>query len=457
MSRRRREPGTGTGHLTAHQAGRRDGRWTGRRQVVVGTVALAAAALLSACTSSVPASGPSTAATPPPAPSPSPTAPPEPENPWGPTAAEVADATADAAELSDEEVAGQVIVGRLHGTDPVTAAQLVADLHLGGVMVTGASVASLEQVRALSAGVHDAVAGSGRDWPGIVSTDNEGGLVQRMSGAVGPWTSFPSFAVAGEVAAAGEPALVRDAHTAMANELRASGVTVNWAPVADVTVPGQDVTIGSRAAGADPATVGAAVVPAVRGLLGGGILPSVKHFPGHGSLTTDSHLALPVHEGDAEHLATTELPPFSEAVRAGVPMVMVAHVDVPAWDPGVPASLSPEAYRVLREDLEFAGVTVTDSLGMGALAQIGDAGDVAVDALQAGADLLLNPADNAVAHAGVVAALEDGTLDRARVDEAAGRVIAMMRHQAELAAAAGPPGEVGDGAAAAEALRYAAR
>ena len=446
-------------HATGAPNGDRAARRTGRRQVAVaGTAALAAAALCAACTSSVPAAGPNpTTATSAPTSTPSPSAAPEPENPWGPTAAEVAAATADAAELSDEEVAGQVIVGRLHGTDPATAEQLVADLHLAGVMITGASVASLDQVQALSAGVQDAVDGSGRDWPGVVSTDNEGGTVQRMSGAVGPWTSFPSFAAAGEVAAAGAPGLVRDAHTAMARELRASGVTVNWAPVADVTVPGQDVTIGSRAAGSDPATVGAAVVPAVRGLLAGGVLPAVKHFPGHGSLTTDSHLALPVHGADAEHIAGTELPPFADAVEAGVPMVMVAHVDVPAWDPGVPASLSPEAYRVLREDLQFAGVTVTDSLGMGALAQVGDAGDVAVAALRAGADLLLNPADNAVAHAGVVAALGDGTLERDRIDEAAGRVIAMMRHQAELAAAVGPPGAVGDGAAAAEALRVAAR
>lgn len=93
---------------------------------------------------------------------------------------------------------------------------------------------------------------------------------------------------------------------------------------------------------------------------------------------------------------------------------------------------------------------------MGALATVGDAGDIAVAALRAGADLLLNPADNAVAHAGVVEALRDGTLDRERLDEAAGRVIAMMRHQAELAEAAGPPREVGDGAQAAKALRDAA-
>jgi len=424
------------------------------RRTLAGAVAGLALAALCACSSSVTPASERPGTVPPSAPALA--APPEPSNPWGPSATEVAEATEDAAELSDPELAGQLIVGRLHGTDPATAEELVTDLHLAGVMVTGDSVSSLEQVLALSAGVHDAVAADGRDWPGIVSTDNEGGTVQRMSGQVGPWTSFPSFAAAGRAAVAGETGLVRDAHEANARELRASGVTVNWAPVADVTVPGQDVTIGSRAAGEDAETVSAAVVPAVRGLLDGGVLASVKHFPGHGSLATDSHLALPVHGGSAEDIAENELPPFRAAVEAGVPMVMVAHVDVPAWDAGVPASLSPEAYRILREDLEFSGVTVTDSLGMGALATVGDPGDVAVGALLAGADLLLNPADNAVAHAGVVEALQDGTLDRDRLEESAGRVIAMMRHQQRLAEEAGPPGDVGDGAAAAQALREAA-
>ncbi|PFG37969.1 beta-N-acetylhexosaminidase [Georgenia soli] len=426
---------------------------TRRRALVTGAAGLAAAALLAACSASVTPAGEGAGTSPPPGPTA--TVPQEPANAWGPGAADVAEATADAAELSDAELAGQLIVGRLHGTDPATAEDLVTELHLAGVMVTGDSVASLEQVRALSEGVHDAVAADGRDWPGVVSTDNEGGTVQRMSGRVGPWTTFPSFATAGRAAAAGETRLVREAHEAMARELRASGVTVNWAPVADVTVPDQDVTIGSRAAGEDPGTVGAAIVPAVQGLLGGGVLASVKHFPGHGSLTTDSHLALPVHDGTADEIARRELPPFAEAVEAGVPMVMVAHVDVRAWDPGVPASLSREAYRILREDLDFAGVTVTDSLGMGALAAVGDAGDVAVAALGAGADLLLNPADNAVAHAGVVEALQDGTLDRERLEQSAGRVIAMMRYQARLAEEAGPPGEVGDGARAAQALQHA--
>lgn len=374
-------------------------------------------------------------------------------HPWGPTPQEVAAATAEAAAMSPEEVAGQVIVGRLYSPDPAQAAALVRDLHLAGVMLTGQAVAGLDQVSALAAAVE--VAASGRDWPAIVSTDNEGGTVQRMSSRTGPWTTFPAFAVAGQVR---DPAVVTEAYAAMGRELRASGVTVNWAPVADVTVPGQDVTIGSRAAGEDPAAVARTAVAAAEGLLAGGVLPAVKHFPGHGSLTADSHVGLPAYAGTPADLRERDLPPFATAVEAGVPMVMTAHVVVPAWDPDRPASLAPEAYRVLREDLGFGGVAVTDSLGMGGVTGVGDPGAVAVAALVAGADLLLNPADNRAAHGAVVAALEDGTLPRARVDEAAGRVIALMRHQAELAAVAGPvgPEDVGTAGPAVEALLAAA-
>lgn len=405
-------------------------------------------------------------------------------HPWGPTPEEVAAATEEAAAMTPAEVAGQVIVGRLDGTDPAVAADLVTELHLAGVMITGGSVANLEQVLALTNGVQEAVAADGRDWPALLSTDNEGGSVQRLSGDVGPWTTFPAFAVAGRAVehadsdGGGDPgavteaptdtdgatkepgnstAVVTDAYAAMATELRASGVTVDWAPVADVTVPGQDVTIGSRAAGSDPAVVTRAVTAALEGFLEGGVLPAVKHFPGHGSLTADSHAALPVLGATDAELRTQDLPPFEAAVAAGVPMVMVGHIDVTAWDPGVPASVSPVAYQVLREELGFSGVTVTDSLGMGALNAVGGPGEVAVAALAAGADLLLNPADNYAAHAAVVAALEDGTLDRDKVDAAAGRVIAMMRHQAELAERAGPvgPDDVGSAAEAAAALSAA--
>ncbi|GAA4424285.1 hypothetical protein GCM10023169_20790 [Georgenia halophila] len=335
-----------------------------------------------------------------------------------------------------------MIVSTILVPDPSAVAQHVAELHLGGVILMGDAVTGLDQVVTLTDAVQGAQADGGRDWPALVSTDNEGGTVQRLDAAAGPWTDFPEYAVAGQAVANGRTDVVRDAYAAMARELRGSGVNTDWAPVADVTVPGQDVTIGGRSAGSDAAVAVAAetVGATVAGFLDEAVLPSAKHFPGHGSLSVDSHERLPTLERTEDQIAAQDLPPFEAAVQAGTPMVMMGHIEVRAWDPGVAASVSPEAYRRLREDLGFSGVAVTDGLDMGALTPVGDPGDIAVAALGAGADLLLGPADDATAHAGVVAALRDGTLDRARVDEAAGRVIAMMQHQSELAEQAGPVG-----------------
>ena len=357
--------------------------------------------------------------------------------------------------MTPEQVAGQVMLSRYLGTDPAAAADLVSRYHLAGVILFGDNIASLDQVVATGATLQAASVADGRDWPAIFSTDNEGGIVQRLNAQTGPWTSFPEFASAG---AAGDADVVSAAAEAMATELRASGLTVDFAPDADVTVGPADVAIGTRSAGSDPHQVASAVDAALAGFAAGGVISTVKHFPGHGSLTVDSHQALPVQSATAAELAAGDLVPFAAAVEAGVPMVMMGHIAVTAWDPGVPASLSPAAYRVLREDLAFTGVAVTDGLDMGALTQTRTSAQIVVEALGAGADLLLGPTDVAAAHAGIVAALADGTLPRARLDEAAGRVIAMMRWQAHLAAAAGPvtPADVGSGAGASRALSDAA-
>ncbi|MFC7406158.1 glycoside hydrolase family 3 N-terminal domain-containing protein [Georgenia alba] len=427
----------------------------GRRASLLPAV-LAAGVALVACTSSVPESSATETGTPSPTPSesddptaePTPTEPPDYPNPWGPTPADVEAATRVAAEMTPEEVAGQVIVSTTTVPDPAAVGAHVADLHLAGVIVMGDAVTGLDQVLALTESVQDGVAADGRDWPAIISTDNEGGIVQRLGSDVGPWTDFPAYNVAGQAVAAGEHDVVHDAYEAMGVELRASGFTTDWAPVADVTVPGQDVTIGTRSAGSDPGLVSATVSQTTTGFLDSGVLPSAKHFPGHGSLTSDSHVDLPVQDRSDAEIAAQDLPPFQAAIAAGTPTVMVGHIDVQAWDPGVAASVSPETYRVLREDLGFSGVAVTDGLEMGALSSVGGPGDIAVAALDAGADLLLGPTDDAAAHAGIVAALEDGRLSRDRVDEAAGRVIAMARYQAELAERAGPVGPDDVGSAA---------
>lgn len=383
---------------------------------------------------------------------PSPTA--EPTLPWGPTEADLEQAMADAAELSDEAAAGQVLIARYGGTDPAVPAELVSDLGLGGVILFSENVSSLEQVSATADAVQEAVADT-RDWPGIVSVDNEGGIVQRLSGESGPWTTFPPFQVAG--AASGSPEVVAAAYEAMGRELLASGITMDFAPDADVTVGPSDVTIGTRSAGSDPDLVADTVVAALGGFAAGGVLTSLKHFPGHGSLNVDSHESLPVLDTPTAALASGDLVPFAEGIDAGAPMVMVGHIAVTDWDEGVPASLSPAAYSYLRDELGFTGVAVTDGLDMGALTATHSDAEIAVEALNAGADLLLSPGDVRAARDGILAALEDGSLDRDRLTEAAGRVIALVRWQAELADAADVgPDDVGAAGPAVEALGAAA-
>lgn len=374
---------------------------------------------------------------------------------WGPTEQDVAEATELAASMTPEEVAGQVIIARYPGTDPAAAADELTQYHLGGLVLFSDNIDSLDQVVATSQAVQDAQADLGRDWPAILSVDNEGGTVQRLSADAGPWTSFPEFMAAG---AANDPEVTRAAAEGMATELRASGLNVDFAPVADVTIGPTDAAIGTRSAGGDPQLVADTVASAVEGFTDGAVVSSLKHFPGHGGLTVDSHQDLPVQDATADELGSDSLVPFQAGVDAEAGTVMIGHIAVDAWDPGVPASLSPAAYEHLREDLGFTGVAITDGLDMGALTNSYTPDQIAIMSLQAGADLLLGPTDVAVAHQGIVDALADGSLSRDRVDEAAGRVIALMRWQQDAADTAGAvgPEESEAGAQASEELSRAA-
>ncbi len=372
---------------------------------------------------------------------------------WGPTAGELEEARELVATYSSEELAGQVIVGRYAGTDPEVPAQLVRDLHLAGVCVTADNVLDEAQVLATTAAVSDAVAESGRDFPAVIGVDEEGGTVAHLRGVA---TTFPAFAAAGSAidnAGRRGRVAVKQAAYATGMELRALGFTWVYAPVADVTIGAADVTIGSRSPSTDPDLAGAAVKQAVTGYDRSGTVSTTKHFPGHGGATADSHLTLPVLTETMAELEARDLPPFEKAIRAGAPSVMIGHLDVQALAPGTPSSIAPETYAYLREELGFGGVAITDSLGMGAVAGIPA---LAVKALAAGADLLLMPADTRRTHATVTAALEDGTLDRARVEEAAARVVALQRWQARIAAERPVGDDVEEQAAAASAALSAA-
>jgi beta-N-acetylhexosaminidase len=365
---------------------------------------------------------------------------------WGPTEAELAQAQEMVRSMSAAELAGQVIVGRWHGTDPATAATLVEDHHLAGVQLTGDNIVDRAQVGATTAAVAEAFERTGRSFPPVIGVDQEGGLVAHLRGIT---ADFPSFATAGAVVAQQGRAgrrTVRAAMRAKALELRELGFTWVFAPVADVTIGDADVTIGSRSASSDAGVAAGAVSAAVQGYVDAGLVSTTKHFPGHGAATQDSHETLPEIDVTREELAARDLPPFRAAVRAGAPAVMVGHLDVRSLAPGVPTSLAPEAYDLLRNELGFEGVAITDSLGMGAVIS---RGRPAVDALAAGADLLLMPADTAHTHGVVTEAIRRGDLSRERVEEAAARVVAVQLWQQRVSGERPVPGDASERAAAA--------
>jgi len=396
-------------------------------------VALACGVALAGCGLAAPSS-PSVKAPGTTAPAPESTTPPPPVTSWGPLESEVDDAAAAVEQMSLSAKAGQVLIQYYSGPDASAARATAEELEVGGVIIMGDNVpqaadgtADTEALGGIIDGFRETME-AGRDWPAIVGIDQEGGRVARLTAPLTEWSTPMAFG------AAGEPELTGRAQQALAGDLGEIGFTMNFSPDADVTVGPQDPVIGARSYSSDPDAVGEHALAAVDGSLAAGILPSLKHFPGHGSVTTDSHVGLPVQEKTREQLAEHDWVPFAAgagtAEDPGAPMVMVGHIAVTDLEAGVPSSLSAATYQALREDIGFEGVAVTDALNMGALNQT--AGNPAVNALAAGADLLLMPADVRAAHAAIVAAVEDGTVEEDRLDDAATRVVAMMMWQQRL-------------------------
>ncbi len=408
-------------------------------------------------------SSPSTASTSPtsptpapPTPAPVPTDPPatesadDPDTPssWGPTVGEIEAAQELVSTWTPEQLAGGVIVGRFHGSDPEEPASLVRGLHLAGVSVTGDNVVDEVQVLAMTSALADAAEDDGRDFPPVIGVDQEGGYVSHLRGIA---TDFPHFRAAGlaiEADAGQGRRVTRQAALTTGLELRGLGFTWVFAPVADVTIGAADPTIGPRSPSQDPRVAAQAIGAAIKGFDDAGIVSTVKHFPGHGTATTDSHDTLPIVDSGVAELRSRDLPPFESAIAERAPAVMLSHLDLRRIAPGVPASMAPEVYEILRDDLGFEGVTITDSLGMGA---VGGRPTPALQALEAGADLLLMPVDTVTTHQIVVEAILSGEVSRERVEEAAARVVALQVWQARVAARRPVPLDVVERAQAASA------
>ena len=307
---------------------------------------------------------------------------------------------------------------------------------LGGVCLFADNVDSLPQVRELTASLYDARASA------VVSMDEEGGDVSRLHQRIG--SSFPGNAVLGRIS---DPALTRRVGELVGAELRSAGVGLALAPGADVNSNPRNPVIGVRSFGADPAAVALHTAAWTEGLQSTGVSACVKHFPGHGDTWQDSHVALPQVSADAATLHARELAPFRAAIAAGTHAIMTSHIVFPALDPGYPATFSHRILTgLLRGELGFEGVIVSDALDMGGASGGTGIPAAAVAALAAGADLLCigtrNTEEQIDEIAGAIdAAIADGTLPSGRLADAIARVEALGK---DLATRRNVPAEACD-------------
>ncbi len=326
--------------------------------------------------------------------------------------------------LSLDQQIGQLFMVGFQEPEPTSEIiTMIRDHHVGGIILFTRNIRDMAQARRLSANLQRIARAAGHPRPLLISIDQENGLVRRL----GPdATILPGNMALG---ATRSEELTEAVARACGEELRVAGVNMNLAPDADVNNNPANPVIGARSFGGDPALVARLTAAAVRGYRSAGIITTIKHFPGHGDTATDSHLALPVVACDLNRLRAVELPPFIAGCAAGADCVMTAHVLLPQIEPerSLPASISPAVIRgLLRDQLGYDGVVMTDCLEMHAISRTVGVPRGAVLALRAGNDLVL------ISHTfpwqrdailAVRAAVEKGEIDRETIHQAAERVL----------------------------------
>jgi beta-N-acetylhexosaminidase len=315
------------------------------------------------------------------------------------------------------QMVGQMFVISVGGTEPdYYVNKMIRERNIGGVLLFGHNMKGEAQTRALTGSLQELSMKTEPSVPLFIAVDHEGGEVSRA-----PWVA-PQPAAA-RVGARGDPEEARAIAEEMGRQLSRAGVNTDFAPVVDT---GFGAAIGARSFGEDPELVAEMGAASVEGFEAAGVVSAAKHFPNHGAAASDSHKTLPVVDHDLATLRSYDLPPFEAAVAAGVPMVMVGHLLYPAIDPERPASLSPDAIGMLRGEIGFDGVVVTDDLAMAGASGGGSPARAAVGAVKAGADLLIissPPQQQADAYDAVLGAVESGKIPRERIEASVGRIL----------------------------------
>ena len=320
-------------------------------------------------------------------------------------------------EMTSREKIGQLfMVGFLGTTVTPELASFIKDYKPGGVILFSRNLEAVEQIVELTNDLQRCSPKS----PLLISIDQEGGRVSRLPKS---FTIFPPCELIGRC---NSSELAYAAAATIAKELRAVGINMNMAPVLDVNSNPDNPVIGDRAFGSFSDVVGEMGLVTAAGLQDNKVVACGKHLPGHGDTNADSHKELPVVEAPRERLEAVELPPFRRAAAAGVATMMTAHVLYKALDDRLPATLSPDIItHLLREQMQYDGVVLTDDLEMHAIVDHYGPGDAAVRALLAGCDVLLICKDRdreVAAFESVEQAVTSGTIGTARLDQSVARI-----------------------------------
>lgn len=324
--------------------------------------------------------------------------------------------------MTPEQKVGQLFLGCFYNGTP--SAKIVEKYHLGGVLLFGASFkdTSKKKLTAKIASINE-----NSSISPMIAVDEEGGDVVRVS-AYKQYRRKPFSSPRKLFKKGGMEAIIADTHEKNAL-LTNLGINMNLAPVGDISQDADDFMY-SRSLGQDAQTTSHYIADVVTACIEDGMASSLKHFPGYGN-SADTHKGLVVDNSPLEELQQQDLLPFQEGINAGVPSVMVSHNIVSALDDDLPASLSPSVHLLLRRDMGFDGVIITDDLSMGAITKFMSKGESAVNAVLAGNDMLCT-GDYAKQHAAVLEALKDGVISEDRIDESVRRILKMKQDMGML-------------------------
>lgn len=303
-----------------------------------------------------------------------------------------------------------------------TTKNAYSERPVGGLIYMSDNLKDSEQTKTMLSNMQ-AIAQECTGLPVFLGVDEEGGRVTRIAGNSGfDATNVGSM---GDIGASGDSQNSYNAGSVIGTYLHELGFNVDFAPVADVLTNEENTVIGDRSFGTDSALVADMVMAELKGLSDAGVYGAVKHFPGHGATAEDSHEGQAVSERTLEELMAQELVPFASAIDAGARFIMVGHIAVPnVTGDDTPASLSEKMIKeVLRTQLGYNGIVITDAMNMGAVTEKYSAGEAAVQAVLAGADMILMPEDYETAYNGLLEAVKNGTITEQRIDESVIRII----------------------------------